>query len=170
MSMSILPNISTMERVRVLYSEIVLRRLADLSLVADEEPRQEYLSLCRFLFDSHFNVYPHNFVTETNLTTEWNRLTAMEHVKHFIYSVMIELRQRAFDSQNDYDEFLDLVTASIVQFNDKASLIPATEQENLPLSSVTRELIGGNSWAIFYLLLEQTDVLNAWGEYVGAPE
>lgn len=170
MPMTILPNISTVERVRALFVEIVGRRLDDYSIITNGAVVQEYQDITEFLFTTHYNVYPHLFVTETSLTAEWSLLNDNKPVLNFIYSVMIELRQRAFENQEDYNEFLSLVAESMAQFSDTKSVMSNDDQQKLPTAETTRGLIGGNSWAIFYLLLEQTDIIKVWSKHVGPKE
>jgi hypothetical protein len=145
------PNLSCVDRVRRLFSEIVRRRLLTL---ARQRPAASK-TVNEWVADIQINTLPCFMIHTDTLRTIWATINRDDAIRDFIFGLCFEVRQRCFESDEDYQSYIELVAQSITQFNDELSTIDEDTLKNVGLSSKVKDLLGGNSWAIPILLFEQ---------------
>lgn len=145
------PNLSCVERVRRLFCEIVKRRLI---LLARQRPKDSEI-VNAWVIDKQFNTLPCFLFNDDALRSEWHTVQSNEAIRDFVFGLVFEIRQRCFDTPEDYTSYLTVLAESATQFNDELSVI---DNETLKLLSTTvavTKLLGGNPWIIPIVLFEQ---------------
>lgn len=147
------PNLSCVERVRVLFREIIKRRLISTARVRPEQ----YDEIQEWIIDTQFNTLPVMMLNKDTLTSVWSEIAPKSAVREFLFGLCFEVRQRCFEDETDYRAYLETITQSVVQFDDELSVIGDDYLDAVGNAKGVGDLLAGNAWVIPILLLEQLE-------------
>lgn len=147
------PNLSCVERVRVLFREIIKRRLISTARVRPDQ----YEDIQEWIIDTQFNTLPVMMLNKETLASVWNDIAPKAPVREFLFGLCFEVRQRCFEDETDYRAYLETITQSVVQFDDQLSVIGDDYLDAVGSAKEVGELLAGNAWVIPILLLEQLE-------------
>ena len=145
------PNLSCVERVRVLFREIFKRRLISAARVRPES----FDDINEWIIDTQFNTMPLLTLHKANLTAVWAGIKDKAPVREFLFGLCFEMRQRCFEDDTDYRAYIEAVAQSVSQFDDELSVIDETYLNEIGNLKEVQDLLSGNSWVLPVLLLEQ---------------
>lgn len=145
------PNLSCVERVRVLFREIFKRRLISSARVRP----QSFDEINEWVIDTQFNTLPLLTLNKANLTAVWTDIKDKAPVREFLFGLCFEMRQRCFEDDTDYRAYIETIAQSVAQFDDELSVIDATYLDEIGSLKDVQDLLSGNSWVLPVLLLEQ---------------
>lgn len=145
------PNLSCVERVRVLFREIIKRRLISTARVRPDD----YDTIRDWVIDTQFNTLPVMMLNTETLKSVWAEIKGSPPVREFLLGLCFEVRQRCFEDETDYSAYLETISQSVSQFNDQLSVIDEADLDEMGDSKSILSLLAGNAWVIPILLLEQ---------------
>lgn len=159
----ITPVVNLVQRVESMFITIVKRRLAILKSIDNDTA--EFSAIREWITDCNMDYVIPLLMNVDALEEAWEIITEKqrtfsdsEPITEFIISTLTELRFKAFDSEDEYHDYVKQLATATTLCVDSLSIVPKEIIQSLSTTETVNETILSNPWVLLIVLFEQIDI------------